>query len=638
MGMRAAKLGMDVLIAIAAFVLAFEIAAMPGKPIFFEDPRAPLVLAWGALYAGLTLLALIGFQMQRNTWRFVSVPDVGAIVRLAAITAVGFLVIVFISNRAYELPRTTFVLTGVFQILGMCLVRLMSRAIHERSLMAFFVPGIRPARPRASLGLMVVGEPARVDAFIRDAMQSPDSTYFPIAVLTPTPQWLGQRIRNVDVLGLSNELEEMVDRTPGGEPIRAVALLDEPAEIGLTAEKFSRITARGIKFLRASKATEVALGDDGEGLKEISLDDFLARPPIRLQETPVREFVAGKRVLVTGAGGSIGSEICRQAAAFGATHITMVDNSEFLIYSIDKEMRLQNPHLSIREVLCDVRDRARIEQWIAAEKPDIVFHAAALKHVPLVENHPAQGVLTNVVGTRNVAEACRANRVQTMVLISTDKAVGPTNVMGATKRLAEMLVRGLELDQPTVQDASAPRTTRYVTVRFGNVLGSNGSVVPLFREQIERGGPVTVTHPDVERFFMTIPEAVQLVFHATTLGARRPAGAAGSFVLEMGKPVRIMDLATQLIESYGKRPGIDIPIEIVGLRPGEKLTEELVDQDEASEPSQLAGILEVRGNGASATLPLARVEELERQALAGDDTGVRRLVSALIAGRLRPAA
>jgi O-antigen biosynthesis protein WbqV len=312
--MRAAKLGVDVLIAIAAFVLAFEIAAMPGKPIFFEDPRAPLVLAWGALYAGLTLLALIGFQMQRNTWRFVSVPDVGAIVRLAAITAVAFLVIVFISNRAYELPRTTFVLTGVFQILGMGLVRLMSRAIHERSLMAFFVPGIRPSRPRASLGLMVVGEPVRVDAFIRDAMQSKDNTYFPIAVLTPTPQWLGQRIRNVDVLGLSNELEEMVDRMPGGEPIRAVALLDEPAEIGLTAEKFSRISARGIKFLRANQATEVALGDDGDGLKEISLDDFLARPPIRLQEAPVREFVAGKRVLVTGAGGSIGSEICRQAA------------------------------------------------------------------------------------------------------------------------------------------------------------------------------------------------------------------------------------------------------------------------------------------------------------------------------------
>jgi O-antigen biosynthesis protein WbqV len=586
----------------------------------------------------LTLLALIGFQMQRNTWRFVSVPDVGAIVRLAAITAVAFLVIVFISNRAYELPRTTFVLTGVFQILGMGLVRLMSRAMHERSLMAFFVPGIRPARPRASLGLMVVGEPVRVDAFIRDAMQSKDNTYFPIAVLTPTPQWLGQRIRNVDVLGLSNELEEMVDRMPGGEPIRAVALLDEPAEIGLTAEKFSRISARGIKFLRANQATEVALGDDGDSLKEISLDDFLARPPIRLQEAPVREFVAGKRVLVTGAGGSIGSEICRQAAAFGAAHITMVDNSEFLIYSIDKEMRLQNPQLSMREVLCDVRDRGRIEQWIAAEKPDIVFHAAALKHVPLVENHPAQGVLTNVIGTRNVAEACRANHVQTMVLISTDKAVGPTNVMGATKRLAEMLVRGLELEQPTVQDASAPRTTRFVTVRFGNVLGSNGSVVPLFREQIERGGPVTVTHPDVERFFMTIPEAVQLVFHATTLGAKRPAGAAGSFVLEMGKPVRIMDLATQLIESYGKRPGIDIPIEIVGLRPGEKLTEELVDQDEASEPSQLAGILEVRGNGASAALPLARIEELERQALAGDDAGVRRLVSALIAGRLRPAA
>jgi O-antigen biosynthesis protein WbqV len=636
MGMRAAKLGVDVAIAIAAFVLAFELAALPGKPVFFEDPRAHLVLAWGALYAGLTLLALIGFQMQRNTWRFVSVPDVGAIIRVAAITSVAFLVIVFISNRAYELPRTTFVLTGLFQVMGMALVRLMSRAVHERSVMAFFLPGMVAPRPPQSQGMMVVGEPKRIDAFLREVHQTPYGGFYPIAALTPMPEWLGQRIRNVDVVGLSNELEDLVDRPFRGEPIKAVTLLEEPAEIGLTAEKFSRISARGIKIMRAAAPGDVDFGGKGDSLEEIKLDHFLARAPVRLHDAPVRDLIAGKRVFITGAGGSIGSEICRQAAAFGAAHLTMVDNSEFLIYQIDKEMRLQNPHLSIREVMCDVRDRGRIDQWIAEEKPDIVFHAAALKHVPLVENHPAQGVLTNIVGTRNVAEACRNHNVQTMVLISTDKAVGPTNVMGATKRLAEMLVRGLDQDQPTVQDANAPRATRYVTVRFGNVLGSNGSVVPLFREQIERGGPVTVTHPDVERFFMTIPEAVQLVFHATTLGARRPIGAAGSYVLEMGKPVRIMDLARQLIESYGKRPGADIPIEIVGLRPGEKLTEELVDQDEKAEASALAGIQEVRSAGS--ILPLARVEELERLAHGGDDSAVRRMVSQLIAGRLRPAA
>jgi O-antigen biosynthesis protein WbqV len=274
---------------------------------------------------------------------------------------------------------------------------------------------------------------------------------------------------------------------------------------------------------------------------------------------------------VTGAGGSIGSELCRQVAAFDCAHLTLVDYSEPSLFEIDREMGNAFPQVSRSTILCDVRNATRLTAIFREETPDLVFHAAALKHVPLVERHPGEGVLTNVIGTWNVAEAAKTCGAGQMVLISTDKAVDPTNAMGATKRLAEAII----------QSQQSTEETRFSAVRFGNVLGSAGSVVPIFKQQIERGGPVTVTHPDMERFFMTIPESAQLVLHATATSAEGERRDARLFVLEMGEPVKIMDLARQMIALSGRK---DVEIQITGLRPGEKLTEALLDETERSIP------------------------------------------------------
>jgi O-antigen biosynthesis protein WbqV len=356
-------------------------------------------------------------------------------------------------------------------------------------------------------------------------------------------------------------------------------------------------------------------------MRKFELEELLARPPVRLDDGPLRALVAGRRVLVTGAGGSIGSEICRQVASLGCGHLVLLDHSEFGLFQIDKEIERRWPTLSRREYLSDVRNKALLNAAFAAERPDVVFHAAALKHVPLMERHPCESVLTNVVGTWNVAEAANAAQVKHMVFISTDKAVDPPNVMGATKRLAEAVVRAQQ---------SGAGNTRFSVVRFGNVLGSAGSVVPTFSAQIERGGPVTLTHPEIERYFMTIPEAVQLVLHATAHSAGQSGGPLGVFVLDMGKPVKIIDLARQLIGLYGKVPGKDIEIEVTGLRPGEKLFEELIDSSEVAEMCGQS-LMCVTDRIKGARMTEKTVQELERVARTGDNAAARTLLFEILA-------
>jgi len=315
-------------------------------------------------------------------------------------------------------------------------------------------------------------------------------------------------------------------------------------------------------------------------------------------------------VLVTGAGGSIGSELCRQLLALGCAHLSMVDHSEFLLFEIDRELERTRTNVSRRAVLANVRDAGRVNEVIRCERPDIVFHAAALKHVALVENNPAEGVQTNVLGTWNVIQAAMAHDVAQFVLISTDKAVAPSSVMGATKRIAESLL-----------DLAPDGHTRMTAVRFGNVLGSAGSVVPIFRDQIARGGPVTVTHPDVNRFFMTIPEAVQLVLHSTAISTAAAAAGPRKFLLEMGESVKIADLARQMIELSGKTPDVDIMIEFTGLKPGEKLAEVLSDDGEEVR-SCVEGITELFWRRSRDVIELADILSLvERAKVAGALSG-----------------
>jgi O-antigen biosynthesis protein WbqV len=404
---------------------------------------------------------------------------------------------------------------------------------------------------------------------------------------------------------------------------RAILVLEEPGRLkGLTADQLGRLKTDGIRLLRLPSIVELAQHDGVTLLpmREINIEELLARDPIELDRVAIGNLIRGRRVLVTGAGGSIGAELCRQVSAFHCAHLSLMDFSETSLFEIEREMAETHPHMSRQAVLCDVRNAARVTKAFATERPDLVFHAAALKHVSMVEQHPCEGVLTNVIGTWNVAEASKACGAGQMVLISTDKAVDPTNVMGATKRLAESVIQAQQ---------NGGLGARFSAVRFGNVLGSAGSVVPIFKSQIERGGPVTVTHPDMERFFMTIPEASQLVLHATATCAEGEGRDARLFLLEMGEPVRIIDLARQMIALSGRTPGKEIEIEITGLRPGEKLTEALLDETERSLPCAHK-VLEVVSNSA-VRVSAAHLAELETLAERGDVDAVRRALFDLVA-------
>jgi FlaA1/EpsC-like NDP-sugar epimerase len=320
-------------------------------------------------------------------------------------------------------------------------------------------------------------------------------------------------------------------------------------------------------------------------VRPIAIEDLLGRPQMPLDRDAMRAMVAGRRVAVTGAGGSIGSELVRQVAGFAPAELVLIEQSEFNLYTIEAEVRAAHAGLPCPAVLADVRDRRRIARLFETCRPEVVFHAAALKHVPLVELNPFEGVATNVGGTVNVADAAVAAGAGAVVVISTDKAINPTSVMGASKRIAERYCQALDLR------GAAAGGTRFVTVRFGNVLGSTGSVVPLFQRQIAAGGPVTVTHPEMRRYFMTTREAVELVLQAAALGLGDGAFGGKVFVLDMGEPVRILDLARQMIRLSGLRPDADIEIAFIGLRPGEKLFEELFHAGEDTVPTDVDGIL-----------------------------------------------
>jgi O-antigen biosynthesis protein WbqV len=370
----------------------------------------------------------------------------------------------------------------------------------------------------------------------------------------------------------------------------------------------------GLRVRRAPRMTELDQGRTSEEprpveLRPIMIEDLLNRPQVPLDRDGMARLIQGRRVVVTGAGGTIGSELARQVAAFGPGSLVLIDNGEFALWQIDMELAETHPTVRRQSLIADIRDEARIRTVFEALRPELVFHAAALKHVPIVEDNPLEGLMTNAAGTRHVADAARAAGALAMVLISTDKAVNPTSVMGASKRLAEMYCQAL--------DIVARKTgtgMRCITVRFGNVLGSTGSVVPLFQRQLARGGPLTVTHPDMQRYFMTVREAVGLVLQANVLGAgeqRLPADQDGGiFVLDMGDPVKIVDLARQMIRLAGLKPDEDVAIRFTGLRPGEKLFEELFHGKEPPAPTGYPGLLMAHPRTADPAIVGRAIEEI----------------------------
>ena len=550
---------------LSAFALAHNFrwalpSGAPGAPSFywFFELYLPLL----PLAVGIKLLVFHFMRQYRGSWRYVGLRDLLGVLRASWISAFLFVSAYFIIENAWaythddmtlldpqrRFAQSIFLLDAVATIVLVAAARVSVRFYHEE---VRAVPGESPSR------VLIVGANDSGEALLREILRMPTARYDVLGFVDDraTPQHA--RIHNVEVLGPTSNLKEICEREDIDEVLIALPSAT-PREMRRVVELCQ---GTNVQFRTIPPAIDLIEGRvQVSQIRAVDIEDLLGRDPVELDIAAIGEVLKGKRIVVTGAGGSIGSEMCRQIARFTPERLVLVEQAENNLFEIDRELRRSFPELDILPVVADICDRKRLGAVMRQEGPSAVFHAAAHKHVPMMELNPGEAVKNNVQGSMNVADAAVEAGVEKMVMISTDKAVNPTSVMGCSKRVAELYV----------QQLSRRSATQFVTVRFGNVLGSSGSVIPIFKQQIARGGPVTVTHPDMTRYFMTIPEAAQLVLQAGTMGQ-----GGEIYVLDMGDPVRIVDLARDMITLSGLRLGEDIEIVFSGIRPGEKLFEEL---------------------------------------------------------------
>ena len=519
---------------------------------------------------GLTITAILSlvayyvfsyfFNLYWRDWEYASVYEVITVVKCVSATVI----VSTISGLAFFDTKVTWqflIVCWLLLVISIGGVRLSMRVFRE-----FFADSsvMENAKPT-----LIVGAGAAGTLLVRQMLMHPAMRMDPIAFVDDDPEKLRKDIYGVRILGAIKDIERIVD-TMG---ITKVVIAMPSLPIKKLNEVYDVARKTGAECVILPNIDDVMSGNlHVQQLRNVEIEDLLGRDPVQLDQTMIEKQLRGKKILVTGAGGSIGSEICRQVAKFKPKEIVILGHGENSIYQLNMELvGKYSQHFTITPVIADVQDRKRIFEAMDKYKPDVVYHAAAHKHVPLMELNPREAVKNNILGTRNVAEAASHARVKAFVMVSTDKAVNPPNIMGATKRLCEMIVQDM---------ATRSEYTKFVAVRFGNVLGSRGSVIPLFKKQIAEGGPITVTHPDIVRYFMTIPEAAQLVIQAGAL-----ARGGEIFVLDMGQPVKIVDLAKNLIRLSGYDEG-DIEIKFTGLRPGEKMYEELLNEGEVN-PKQV---------------------------------------------------
>lgn len=488
----------------------------------------------------------------RSLWSYASLHDLLSIIKATVLSSLVSTLALLFYNRFYQLSRMVPILDTLILLGFLCLRSLSWRMLREQIFSSDKSKGGTP--------VLLVGAGKLGSSFLTEIRRNVDLDYQPIGFLDDNLSKKGGYIQGIPILGSTDEIGKILVRYGVKKVIMTVPQPD------------GRVVSKLMKECESAGADFKILPTFGEylsgkpnitQLREVQVEDLLGRPTVDLEIESIRSYLEKKVILVTGAGGSIGSEICRQVALFKPSVLVILDAAETPLYEIDYELRknFADLNIDIRPVIADVKNLSRISAVFEEHRPSVVFHSAAYKHVPMMEINPSEAVLNNVMGTKNVADVCRLIGVDRFVLISTDKAVNPVNVMGASKRAAEIYL----------QHISQNSRTKFITVRFGNVLGSNGSVIPRFREQIKRGGPVTVTHPEVIRYFMTIPEATQLVLQAGSMGEHGEI-----FLLDMGEPVKILSLAEEMIRLSGYTPHKDITIEFSGLRPGEKLYEELL--------------------------------------------------------------
>jgi O-antigen biosynthesis protein WbqV len=539
----------------------------------------------GAVVFTLIAAAVFLYQpMYKGIWRYASMRDLVAITKAVTLTILLFVPAMFLTDRLEDMPRSAFLINWFVLMALLGGPRFVYRIFKDRRLDFHF----ETRRDPNAIPILLVGAGDAAEQFLRSLHRQPGASYRVVGIVTRKKSRVGRHIHGVEILTTVDDVEDAVG-TLSGRNLRPMKLvLTDEAFAGDDVKRLLDTCDRlGLTLARLPRPTDLRDGTaDRLDVRPVSVEDLLGRPQAVLDREAIAALIAGRRVLVTGAGGSIGAELTRQVAALEPASLTLFDSSEFALYTIDLEIAEKQPDLPRVAALGSVRERGRLDAVMAAARPDVVFHAAALKHVPMVEMNPVEGIWTNAVGSRHVADSCLAHGVATLVMISTDKAVNPTNIMGAGKRAAESYCQALDL-----LDQGRTNRTRFVTVRFGNVLGSTGSVVPLFQRQLARGGPLTVTHPEMTRYFMTIREAVELVLQAAALGTAADNYRGRIFVLDMGEPVRIADLARQMIRLAGLRPGQDIDIVYTRPRPGEKLFEEIFHGAERPLPTEREGVL-----------------------------------------------
>jgi len=605
------KMAVDGVLFAAAYVLAFRLRLDQMGPKEFET-------------IGLTVMPIVAMKIAvyhlmgsyRSIWRYSSLTDLEELTRATLGCVIGVVGIGFLLPEGLNLPRSVPFIDMAMALLLTGGTRMLVRVLHEsagtrragRSIPMRLLSGRTAGNARRAL---IVGAGDAGEMMVREMMRSATMDYAPVAFVDDDPVKYGSMIHGVPVLGGRAEIPRLVQQLGIKDILIAI-----PSARGKTVREIVQVcknTPAGLKIL-----PDLTRLQDGKvhvsDLRQVQVEDLLGREPAELDLNLISSYIRGKRVLVTGAGGSIGSELCRQILKFAPAEIHLLGRGENSIYEIHSELARTAGFTRLVQIIGDVINKKKLEGIFAMFRPQIVFHAGADKHVPLMEMNPDEAVFNNIVGTKNVLEVSNAYRAERVVCISTDKAVNPTSVMGCCKRVAELLVR-----------SNLYTNTCVCAVRFGNVLGSRGSVIPHFQRQIELGGPITVTHRDIKRYFMTIPEAAGLVIQAGAMGS-----GGEIFVLDMGEPVKIWDLATNMIRLAGLEPGRDVELRDVGLRPGEKLDEELSFHTEVQERTSHAKITCVRGDGVEPLRLLAEIKHLTDRALRMDFAGIRAGLKTLV--------
>jgi FlaA1/EpsC-like NDP-sugar epimerase len=578
----------------SAFWLRFNLDGIPEEALLTAIEQLPIVmLVQAATYWGVGLY--------RGIWRFASIPDLMRILRAVLIGCTVFLIILFFTTRLQGLPRS------VLPIYAMLLVIFLGGS-------RFTVRWLKDHKSwiRVSKRVLVVGADQAGEGIVRDLLRDKERNYKPIAFVDDRVSKLGQEIHGIRVVGRSVDIPHIVKEY--NIQLIIIAMPSARAEEMRRMVQYCEGTeclVRTLPGLNALVSGQVSI----DLLREVSLEDLLGRDPVSLDWKEINNTISNKKILITGGGGSIGSELCRQVARLKPALLVVVERSEYNLFMLEQEFKEYFPDIKIANHLIDVSDSPGMNQIFTHYQPEIIFHAAAYKHVPLLETQPREAINNNILGTRCLAQLALAHGVEKFILVSTDKAVNPTNIMGASKRASEMVCHCL----------NGSGSTQFITVRFGNVLGSAGSVVPIFRQQLEKGGPITVTHPDITRFFMTIPEACQLILQALSIGK-----GGEIFVLDMGEPIKIQFLAEQMIHLAGKKLGEDIEIRYTGLRPGEKLYEELFHANETLQSTVHQKIFQAQARKLNWVGLTKVLDEMEEAVAKYDEGHLKNLLQQLV--------